>query len=145
MLVLTRDISAFSGVEEGNLGAIRYFGILPQYRGVLIGDRLLRKVEKLMVQSNCCRSMACVADARVSMREWLQRRDYSVVNNIAYPSKAVGHNLIKPTTLLMMVKPLNAVKEVLPMPPTGGETAGSTLPPIWRAHVDTQKSNLSGV
>jgi GNAT superfamily N-acetyltransferase len=36
------------GEIEGNLGAIRLFGVLKQYQGLCIGHRLLKRVESIM-------------------------------------------------------------------------------------------------
>jgi hypothetical protein len=46
--------SVCPGQVEGALGAVRFFGVLPQYHGLCIGRRLLRRVEAAMFQVLPC-------------------------------------------------------------------------------------------
>ena len=147
-------ISRRNGEVEGNLGAIRLFGILPRFRGVCIGLRLLRRVEAFMMQSGCCRVMACIPSPRKSMAEWLERKKYLLAGTSPYPARAVGHEVLEEKhngeelKLLMYIKALEALtlaaegkdkkqkssialnSQHAPAPPT--VTGKMHLPPHWR-------------
>lgn len=64
----------FTGEIEGNLGSIRFLGVLPQFVGVCVGLRLLQKVERTMQQAGCCRSMICVASPKETMQKWIESK-----------------------------------------------------------------------
>jgi len=89
----TDGVSKKNGEVEGNLGSIRFFGVLRKYRGVVVGQRLLYKVEKAMFKAGCVRSMACVPSSRQSMMDWLIRRGYVNAGGMPYPFIGLGHIL----------------------------------------------------
>lgn len=90
----TDGVSRRNGEVEGSLGSIRFFGILPNYRGLCVGQRLLGKVEDLMFnKGNCCRAMVCLPSARVELLAWVQRRNYLLVGSSSYPARSIGQVL----------------------------------------------------
>eukprot|EP01035_Chromulina_nebulosa_P029874 gene29874-39651_t len=91
----TTGLSRRNGIVEGNLGSIRFFGILPRYKGFCVGQRILSKVEDIIFNKPpfCCRSMVCIPSARVSILKWVERRGYSRVGSMPYPAAALGHTL----------------------------------------------------
>lgn len=98
-----------NGEVEGKLGSIRFLGVLRRFHGVLIGSRLLRRVEEKMHQSGCCRVMACLASSRVSLGRWLQSRGYVCGGGSTYPASSLGHEVTLPDLqLLRYLKPLDA-------------------------------------
>ncbi len=91
----TTGLSRRNGKVEGKLGSIRFFGILPRYRGFCVGQRILSKVEDIIFNKPpfCCRSMVCIPSTRVSLLKWVERRGYSRVGSMPYPAAALGHTL----------------------------------------------------
>ena len=77
--------STKNGKNEGNLGSIRLFAVLPRFHGVCIGLRLLKKTESKMHKSGCVRSLACCPAPRKSVASWLKRRGYTYVGGSPYP------------------------------------------------------------
>jgi GNAT superfamily N-acetyltransferase len=90
----TDGVSRKNGEVEGALGSMRYFGILRKYRGVLIGQRLLFRVERAMREAGCVRAMACAASTRVTMMDWLERRGYQCAGGMPYPHASLGQEMI---------------------------------------------------
>jgi GNAT superfamily N-acetyltransferase len=88
-----------SGVIEGALGSIRLFGVLPRYRGLCIGRRLLQKLEDVVFAAGCCRLMVCVPSPRITMLAWIERRHYIRLGSCRYPADSVGHELKFPTSV----------------------------------------------
>eukprot|EP01038_Epipyxis_sp_PR26KG_P016615 gene16615-22703_t len=119
--------SICNGVREGNLGSIRLFGILPRYYGFCIGQRLLKKVENAMENSNCCRAMVCIPSTRLSVQKWVENQNYFQVRSIPYPSESLCHTIKFDITihLFQYLKKLS-VKE------NDGAIEQGHLPPIWR-------------
>ena len=91
----TTGLSRRNGIVEGKLGSIRFFGILPRYKGFCVGQRILSKVEDVIFNKPpfCCRSMVCIPSARTSLLKWVERRGYSMVGSMPYPASALGHTL----------------------------------------------------
>ena len=87
----TDGVSRKNGQVEGSLGSLRYFGVLPRFHGVCVGRRLLHRVEALMTQAGCVRSMACLPSTRAALRAWLERRGYRLAGQSPYPFAALGH------------------------------------------------------
>ena len=122
----TDGLSRRNGEVEGNLGSMRYFGVLPRFHGVCVGRRLLHRVETLMTQAGCVRAMACVPSTRSSMHAWLERRGYRQAGASSYPFAALGHEPAAEahaqTQLGVFVKPLEGAKEA-----ADGKTAKKTV------------------
>lgn len=92
----TDGVSRRNGELEGALGSIRFFGIMPRYRGLCVGKRLLDKVEDIMFnKSKCCRAMICLPSTRTNLLAWVQRKNYVSVGSTPYPAKSIGH-ILKP-------------------------------------------------
>lgn len=157
-------VSKRNGVVEGNLGTFRFFGILPQFHGVFLGSRLLRKVEQLMFTAGCCRSMVCIPSPRESIQRWIERNGYIKVGEQAYPSKALKHDLLnEETNLILFVKKLISedgtsleadskgktslsLTKSNPMPEsTSSKSAMMAMSPIWRQQdfISNNKSSIS--
>lgn len=89
--------SSRNGAIEGCLGSIRLFGILPRYKRLCIGRRLLDKVEHTMFHRNkCTRAMVCCANsgsADDTIEAWVQRRGYLPAGHCGYPT-GIGHDLL---------------------------------------------------
>lgn len=77
--------------------------------GVLIGHRLLKKVEYQMSQQNCVRIMISIPEIRDSMIQWVLHRDFVDVKTLPYPSEAIGQTMVKDTSLVIFQKPLKRV------------------------------------
>jgi len=88
----TDGVSRKNGQVEGKLGSLRFFGVLPRFHGVCVGRRLLHRVELLMTQAGCVRSMACVPSTRTKLHAWLERRGYNQAGASPYPFGALGHS-----------------------------------------------------
>lgn len=73
------------------LGSIRYFAVLPRYHGLCIGQRLLAKVHDIFHKQGCQLALVNIPSARLSLIDWIQRRGYDPVNEVAYPFEALGH------------------------------------------------------
>jgi GNAT superfamily N-acetyltransferase len=97
----TTGTSKKDGEIEGRLGSIRYLGVVPKYHGVCIGLRLLQRVQNIMKNNLCVRSMVCIPSTRESMMTWIERKGYHCVNALNYP-KQLGHTL----------KPLKVKEEI---------------------------------
>ena len=107
----TDGVSKCNGEVEGHLGSIRYLGVMRKYRGVLIGQRLLSRVEKAMLTSGCMRSMVCVPSTRETMMDWLERRDYTWAGGMPYPAQGLLQTLLSDkadTELVRFLKKLTA-------------------------------------
>jgi len=103
-------LSKCNGSVEGFLGAIRMFGILPRYRGLCIGFRLLQKVELEMRRAKCVRSMVSIPSPRLSMQTWIQRRGYIKGGSVSYPSNYLKHNITYDNVdLVIFLRSLNDV------------------------------------
>lgn len=138
-----------NGVVEGKLGSIRYFGLLPQYHGVLIGQRMLTKIERIIQESGCCRVMACIPESRKYLVSWLSRRGYDNVKTMPYPSEMLSHSMTRKIDLFIFVKMLKTsevnseedVQNRLPVPPSSSNKM--MLPPHWRSiHKQDEDSNM---
>ncbi len=103
----TDGVSRKNGAVEGNLGSIRYLGVLPQFLGLCVGFRLLYRVESTMLNTfKCVRSMVCIPSARKSLLKWIVRRDYQKAGEMKYPD-GLGHKLVDSNvSLVVFVKPL---------------------------------------
>jgi hypothetical protein len=86
---------------------------------VLIGHRLLKKIESQMLQQNCVRIMISIPEIRDSMIQWAVNRDFVDVKTVPYPFEAVGQVMVKDTSLVIFQKPL---KKILPKPPSHAAT-----------------------
>uniref|UniRef100_A0A7S1TY27 N-acetyltransferase domain-containing protein n=1 Tax=Phaeomonas parva TaxID=124430 RepID=A0A7S1TY27_9STRA len=99
----TDGTSTRNGEVEGKLGSIRLMGVLPRYKGLLVGRRLLEKVEALCLEAGCVRTMACVPAPRRRLGAWLEDRDYyDTGRKVPYPAGALGHQLSKDDVVLKM-------------------------------------------
>ena len=78
-------VSTRNGVNEGKLGSIRLFAVLPRFHGVCIGLRLLKKTESLMYKAGCVRCMSCCSSVRKSVASWFKRRGYLYLGAVPYP------------------------------------------------------------
>lgn len=87
-------ITSFSvaGVVEGNVGSIRFFAILPRFRGLCIGRRLLQKVEESIFKVNCIFAAASIPSPRESMMQWISNRGYDEVRAMLYPFGGLHHS-----------------------------------------------------
>ena len=121
----TDGVSRKNGEVEGNLGSVRLFGILSQLRGLCIGSRLLSKVEQLMQQANCVRSMVSIPSTRESLMKWIERRDYYEVSNCPYPAQTLKQVLTNDDVHLKLF-----VKSLPPL--LAEKTTKMNLSPIWR-------------
>jgi GNAT superfamily N-acetyltransferase len=92
----TDGVSRRNGEVEGALGSIRFFGIIPKYRGLCIGTRFLNKVEDILFnKSKCCRAMVCLPSTKEKLLAWVQRKNYIRVGSTSYPAQSIGH-ILKP-------------------------------------------------
>ena len=109
----TDGVSRRNNEIEGNLGSIRYFGVLKRYHGVTIGQRLLYKVEKMMYIAKCVRCMACIASTRGSLGRWLERRGYQGAGGLAYPFQGLKHEPLDhiDTDDVLLLRYLKGLKE----------------------------------
>lgn len=89
----TDGVSRRNGDVEGKLGSIRLFAILPRFRGVCIGLRMLQRTETMMKKDGCVRSLCCLASTRQRLHEWLQRRGYAHIGSSAYPLGAAQQTI----------------------------------------------------
>jgi ribosomal protein S18 acetylase RimI-like enzyme len=122
----TDGVSRKNGEVEGRLGSIRLFGIVSRLRGLLIGQRLLDRVESAMRKAGCCRSMICVPSPREDTVRWVERRGYTIAGSSPYPASALGHELTKDDVdLVRFVKPL-AVEEKVQKREESDDTATGT-------------------
>eukprot|EP01039_Chlorochromonas_danica_P010666 gene10666-11833_t len=88
----TNGISRRNGqVEEGQLCSVRYFAVLPRYRGLCIGQRFLSKLESAVFSSGCCRVLVCLPSSRQSLSAWIERRGYQQVKAMGYPFTGLQH------------------------------------------------------
>jgi hypothetical protein len=133
------------GIIEGNVGSIRFFGILRKFRGLCIGRRFLSKIEDLIFQQyKCCRVLISVTNRRTSLVKWVSERGYHHVVDVQYPFDFLHHqpidfeemDLIK---LSQFVKwnpnreDKQKKKEESQIPPSND----SHLPPIFRRKLPT--------
>lgn len=97
-----------NGEVEGKAGSIRYLAVLPRYRGLCVGLRLLKRIERFVLESGCCRCIASIPSTRCSLQRWIERREYELGGFIPYPAIAVGHTITctEPVRLLIYHKPL---------------------------------------
>lgn len=97
-----------NGVVEGKAGSIRFLAVLPRYRGLCVGLRLLNRIERYMLESGCCRSIASIPSTRGTLQRWIERREYELAGTIPYPTAAVGHVITasEPVSLLVYHKSL---------------------------------------
>lgn len=101
-----------TGVVEGQVGSIRYLGVLTRYRGLCLGRRLLKRVEEIMLQQRkCCRAMCSIPTSRTSLLKWIEERNYHCVRSIPYPFHGLNHTPLNETVqetmeLTLWVKPL---------------------------------------
>ncbi len=82
-----------NGELEGKLGSIRLFAILPRFKGVCIGLRMLQRTESMMKKDGCVRSLCCLASTRHRLHEWVQRRGYIHIGSSAYPVEAAQQTI----------------------------------------------------
>jgi hypothetical protein len=144
------------GIIEGHVGSIRFFGILRRFRGLCLGQRILKKCEEMIFQQyNCIRVLVSLPSCRESMMNWIEKREYIAVSEIAYPFQALGHQLKKEkeikeekeqdknsVTLIQFVKTSpsflkkKSTKTEQPAPASDSSAAGpvseSYLPPVFR-------------
>lgn len=121
----TTGVSRKNGEVEGSVGSLRFLGVLPRYRGLCVGLRLLQRVEKVVGDAGCCRVMVSVPSTRLSMMSWLERRGYTAGVSISYPVAATGHTLSKDEVRLVVHhKSLRASDEVGPL--SAASTSAST-------------------
>ena len=123
----TDGVSRKNGQVEGQLGSVRYFGVLPRFHGVCVGRRLLHRMELQMSQAGCVRSMACIPSPRKDVLAWLERRGYRAAGSSPYPAEAIGHELSPgvqeaDVRLQVLVKPLSGASEI-----ADGKTAKQTV------------------
>lgn len=153
----------FVGVVEGNVSSIRFLAILPRYRGLLIGRRLLQKVEDFSFKGNCIRVVMSIPSPRDSMLQWITERDYFDVRDIPYPFEALGHQVaphLNPEEIFLIqfvkTNPSFLKKpegESLPTPPPSTNTSTTAavnpskpkipLPPHWRQQMVISEPILS--
>ncbi len=109
----TDGVSRRNNEIEGNLGSIRYFGVLKRYHGVTIGQRLLYKVEKMMLSADCVRSMACISSTRASLGRWLERRGYQGAGGLAYPFQGLKYEPLDSVAIddVLLLRYLKSLKE----------------------------------
>jgi ribosomal protein S18 acetylase RimI-like enzyme len=88
----TDGVSKKNGVVEGNVGSIRYFAILPRFRGLCIGRRLLQKIEETIFKTNCIFVAASIPSPRDSMMTWISNRGYDEVRSMVYPFAGLRHS-----------------------------------------------------
>jgi hypothetical protein len=79
------------GVVEGNVGSIRFLGVLNRFRGLCIGRRLLSKVEQTIFNLNCIRVVANIPSPRNTLLEWIVNRGYELVKDVPYPFDGLQH------------------------------------------------------
>jgi GNAT superfamily N-acetyltransferase len=106
-----------NGVVEGNLGSIRFLGVLPRYHGFCVGRRLLERAETTMFSGGCCLAMVCIPSTRTSAMDWIERRGYTEGGCQVYPASGIGHVLkedISDVQLVRFVKRKEDEKEDLP-------------------------------
>lgn len=110
----TSGYSRKDGKIEGKLGSIRYFAVLPQFQGLCIGQRLLKRLENIISRFGCCRAMICAASSRCSLQRWIERRGYVFANKIPYPSLDRSIFIEKPCNVFlnMYIKPLNQLENL---------------------------------
>lgn len=120
-----------NGVVEGTLASVRWLAVLPKYKHLLVGSRLLLKVEEEARRANCYRIMLCVASTRTSVIKWLERRDYFMGRSLPFPSLSPGHSLIsEDTCLLAYLKELGSGAEK--QMKLDEDPKRKHLSPIWR-------------
>ncbi len=70
-------------------GAIRMMAVRPDYQGLLLGHRLLQKIERTLLKRKCGSVVACVPSTRSTLISWLSRRSYNQIGTAPYPVDAV--------------------------------------------------------
>lgn len=124
------------GLVEGKLGSIRYLCVLQKFRGVCLGQRLLDKVESVMLRNyDCCRSMVCLSNRRKTLCEWAERRGYGFAGSQNYPCPDGQKLLFDDVRLLMFVKALSRESEECKEGFTSiskKKTGKINMSPIWR-------------
>lgn len=88
-------------------GAIRLLAVLPAFLGLLVGRRLLRRVEEAMCLAACTRALCCVPEHRQSMLHWARRRGFETSGVAEFPA-ALRKTHSRATRLQVLAKSLRS-------------------------------------
>ena len=107
------DVEKAAATNGEKVGAIRLLTVLPAFRGLLVGRRLLERVERTLARKDhaCSKVLCCVPELRVSMLEWAGQRGYTPTST-AEPPPDMKRTFSRPTSLVVVAKPLAANESV---------------------------------
>ena len=91
------EAGCIEGSENGGvkIGAIRMLVVKPQFQGLCVGERVLRKAERNMAKEGVGKVVGCVPSCRRRMVEWMERRGYQRVAKAPYPCEQVPFQVWK--------------------------------------------------
>jgi len=104
--------------RPGRAAAIRLLTALPAFHGLLVGRRLLVRVEKAIAaaaaadrdQHDLDHILCCVPALRQSIISWAARRGYSAIQTAAFPGE-MATSFARPTQLTVLEKQLGSQVE----------------------------------
>jgi len=113
------SVGAAAAKTPEKVGAIRLLAVLPAFLGLLVGRRLIRRVEEAMRARACTRALCCVPECRRSVLAWAARRGYEQSGVAQYP-KDLASTFSRPTRLLVVSKPFTPQEKAASRSVTAG-------------------------
>jgi ribosomal protein S18 acetylase RimI-like enzyme len=143
----TIGTSRRNGIVEGKLGSIRIFCIDPAFQHLMVGKRLLIRIEKAMKEAGCVRMMFSIPCTRIRLQRWLEKQEFYWIASTEYPTMILHHQLKDGIhmTLELYSKSLcdskiqscDSKESDIEMKNTNSDISTNTkmcLPLIWRIH-----------